>query len=62
MVRAGVKSNVMTASSAVDRVVESALAAAAVSAESHRLVRIAADEVFAYCSIRYLIAAVTRSL
>ena len=45
MLQAAAKSAVMTVSSAVDRVVESALAAAAVAAEAKKLARAAEDEV-----------------
>ena len=56
MLQAAAKSAVMTVSSAVDRVVESALAAAAVANEAKKLVRIAEEEVnFCYCYCLYCI-------
>ena len=59
MLQAAAKSAVMTVSSAVDRVVESALAAAAVAAEAKKLARAAEDEVpypelDSYCVCMYV--------
>ena len=66
MLQAAAKSAVMTVSSAVDRVVESALAAAAVANEAKKLVRIAEEEVhtiamLCYVCVGYMMSALSVS-